>query len=178
MIKKSTIFDRNIKSEIYISVNIQFEKNITFNEKVKIDEKVKFDKKIKIDKNIKFEKKIKYEKNIKFEKDVKFQIYPTPPLPPPILWIWCLIFAGPKRNSEKPKVGSFDFGIVAIVIWTLSWQLEENISHVMQQAVHNPNNFFQFIFSTKVFFTFLQQCLRVVRIAPPSLAASKVSPPI
>ena len=112
LIKKSTIFDRSIKSEIHVSVNIQFEKNITFDEKVKIDEKAKFDKKIKIDKNIKFEKKIQCEKNKKIEKHVKFQIYPPPPLPPPILWIWCLLFAGPKRNSEKPNVGSFDFGIV------------------------------------------------------------------
>ena len=80
-----------------------------FMKKVKFHEKVKFDKKIKIDKNINFDEKVKCEKNIKFEKNVKFQIDLTPPIPPPILCIWCLIYAGPKRNYGKPKVKRFDF---------------------------------------------------------------------
>lgn len=63
--------------------------------------------------------------NIKFETNVKFQIYTTPSLQPLILWIWCLIFAGPKRNHGKAKVGIFDFGIVTVVIWKLSWQYEQ-----------------------------------------------------
>ena len=65
---------------------------------------------------------------MKFETNVKCQIYPTPPLPAPILWIWCLIFAGPKRNSGKLKVRRFEFGIITeqnnFVIWTLIWQYE------------------------------------------------------
>ena len=81
---------------------------------VKSDKEVKSDQnqEVKIDNNIKFEKKIKFKKYIKFEKNIKFEIYPPPPFPPPILWIWCLIFAGPKRNYGKPKVKIFDFGIV------------------------------------------------------------------
>ena len=42
LIKKSTVFDQNIKSE-------NFEKNIKF------DKKVKFDKNIKVEKNVKFQ---------------------------------------------------------------------------------------------------------------------------
>ena len=82
----------------------------------KFYEKIKFDKKIKIDKNINFDEKVKCEKNIKFEKKVKFQIDPTPPIPHPILWILCLIFAGPKRNYGKLKEKRFDFGIETVVI--------------------------------------------------------------
>ena len=43
LIKKSTIFDKNIKSEIW---------------KLKFSEKDKFDEKVKFDKNVKFEKKV------------------------------------------------------------------------------------------------------------------------
>ena len=53
-------------------------------------------------------------------KNVNFQICPPLPLLPPILWVCCLIFAGPKRNSGKPKVRRFDFGIATVEIWTLS----------------------------------------------------------
>ena len=74
--------------------------------------------------------KFKFDKNIKFETYVKFQIYPTPPLPPPILWIWCLIFAGPKRNYGKPKVEIVD---------NMS-NFKVKTSHEMQQAVHGPTN--------------------------------------
>ena len=48
LIKKSTVFDQNIKSENYESFKIYFEKNIKF------DKKVKFDKNIKVEKNVKF----------------------------------------------------------------------------------------------------------------------------
>lgn len=48
LIKKSTVFDQNIKSENYESYKIYFEKNIKF------DKKVKFDKNIKVEKNVKF----------------------------------------------------------------------------------------------------------------------------
>ena len=58
LIKKSTVFDQNIKSENYESYKIYFEKNI------------------------KFDKKVKFDKNIKVEKNVKFQLYPPPPPPP------------------------------------------------------------------------------------------------
>ena len=85
-----------------------------------------------------------------------------------ILWIQCLIFAGPKRNSGKPKVRRFDFGIVTVMIWTLSWQIEGKTFHAMHQAVHSSNKFSHFIFSTKIIVTFIHSSLRVVRIAPPS----------
>ena len=55
-------------------------------------------------------------KKIKFEKNVEFQIDPTPPIPPPILWILCLISAVPKSNYGKPKERRFDFGIETVVI--------------------------------------------------------------
>ena len=67
-------------------------------------------------KKINFDEKVKCEKNIKFERNGKFQIDPTPPIPPPILWILCPIFAGPKRNYGKPKERRFDFGIETVVI--------------------------------------------------------------
>ena len=98
LIKKSTVFDKNIKSKNY--VNIKFEENVKFDKIVKFDEKIKFDK------NVNFYGKVKFEKNIKVEKNVK--LYPPPPPPPPILWIWYLIFSGPKRNRLD-----FEIGIVA-----------------------------------------------------------------
>ena len=55
LIKKSTVFDQNIKSENYESYKIYFEKNI------------------------KFDKKVKFDENIKVEKNVKFQLHPPPP---------------------------------------------------------------------------------------------------
>ena len=64
----------------------------------------------------KIEEKIKFEKNIKFETNVKFQIYLPPPLLRFILWIWCLIFTGPKRNFEKPNISRLYFGIVTVVM--------------------------------------------------------------
>ena len=42
LIKKSTVFDRNIK----------FEENVNFDKKIKFDEIVKFDEKVKFDKNV------------------------------------------------------------------------------------------------------------------------------
>ena len=41
LIKKSTGFDQNIKSEIYDSDKIYFEKNIKFDEKVKFYKNIK-----------------------------------------------------------------------------------------------------------------------------------------
>ena len=73
LIKKSTVFDQNIKSENYESYKIYFEKNI------------------------KFDKKVKFDKNIKVEKNIEFQLYPPPPPPPPILWICYLIFLDRKE---------------------------------------------------------------------------------
>ena len=101
LIKKSTVFDQNIKSENYDNDKIYFEKNIKF------DEKVKFDK------------------NIKVEKNVKFQLYPPPPPFPPILWICYLIFSEPKRHFGKPRGNRLDFGIVTAVILLLSWQHQQ-----------------------------------------------------
>ena len=49
LIKKSTVFDKNVKSENYESYKLYFEKNIKF------DKKVKFDKNIKVEKNVKFQ---------------------------------------------------------------------------------------------------------------------------
>ena len=40
LIKKSTVFDQNIKSENYESYKIYFEKNIKFDKKVKFDKNV------------------------------------------------------------------------------------------------------------------------------------------
>ena len=62
--------------------------------------------------------------------ELYYQIYPTPTLPAPILWIWCLIFAGPKRNYGKPKVEIVD---------NMS-NFKVKTSHEMQQAVHGPTN--------------------------------------
>ena len=73
LIKKSTVFDQNIKSENYESYKIYFEKNI------------------------KFDKKVKFDKNIKVEKNIEFQLYPPSPPPPPILWICYLIFLDRKE---------------------------------------------------------------------------------
>ena len=41
LIKKSTVFDQNIKSENYESYKIYFEKNIKFDKKVKFDKNIK-----------------------------------------------------------------------------------------------------------------------------------------
>ena len=101
LIKKSTVFDQNIKSENYESYKIYFEKNI------------------------KFDKKVKFDKNIKVEKNIEFQLYPPPPPPPPILWICYLIFSGPKRNFGKPRGNRLDFGIVTAVILLLSWHHQQ-----------------------------------------------------
>ena len=49
LIKKSTVFDQDIKSENYESYKIYFEKNIKF------DKKVKFDKTINVEENVKFQ---------------------------------------------------------------------------------------------------------------------------
>ena len=95
LIKKSTVFDQNIKSENYESYKIYFERNI------------------------------KFDKNIKVEKNVKFQLYSPPPPPPPILWICYLIFSGPKRNFGKSRGNRLDFGIVTAVILLLSWHHQQ-----------------------------------------------------
>ena len=55
LIKKSTVFDQNIKSENYESYKIYFEKDF------------------------KFDKKVRFDKNIKVEKNGKFQLYSPPP---------------------------------------------------------------------------------------------------
>ena len=73
LIKKSTGFDQNIKSENYESYKIYFEKNI------------------------KFDKKVKFDKNIKDETNGKFQLYSPPPPPPPILWIFISFFLDRKE---------------------------------------------------------------------------------
>ena len=46
LIKKSTVFDQNIKSENYESYKIYFEKNIKFDKKVKFDKNIKVGKKM------------------------------------------------------------------------------------------------------------------------------------
>ena len=104
LIKKSTVFDQNIKSEYYDSDKMYFEKNI------KIDEKVKFDK------NIKFYKNIKVEKNV---------IYSTSPTSSHPFDLFNLIFSEMKRNFGKPRGNRLDFGIVTAVIWLLSWHHQQ-----------------------------------------------------
>ena len=74
-------------------------KTKVFGKKDKFDEKVKFDKNVKFGENVEFDKKKSWEKSQIWE---KCQLLMYPP-PPPIVYIWYHIFAGPKWNFEKTK---------------------------------------------------------------------------
>ena len=65
LIKKSTIFDKNIK---FTAICIWLKNQLFL---IKISN-LKFDKHVKFDENFKFEEKIKFEKNLKFEENVNF----------------------------------------------------------------------------------------------------------
>ena len=77
LIKKSTIFDKNIKSQIWQTCQSWW--------------KCQFWGKNQI-----------WDKSQIWEKCQLF-MYPPPPPPPPIVYIWYQIIAGPKWNFEKTK---------------------------------------------------------------------------
>ena len=102
LIKKSTIFDKNIKSEINLKTEILWKRQIW--------------QKSQIWQKCQIWQKIWFEKNLNFEKDVNFHcILHLPHLPSSTFGI--TIFLYQKEILRKLKENRIYFGIATVVIW-------------------------------------------------------------